>query len=313
MVQWINPKLIRANTQNPREKIETEDLENSMKSEGFKEKYPIVVRPIKDDRHKFEVIEGDRRLHAAIKAGIPEVAYISENLNDKQAFLESIKENVLRQSFKPVEEAKAFLKLQKEYGMSNVVIARSICKTEAYVRNRLDLLKLDMDVQELLDKIPIKHAEYISEVSDKDVQKMLANRTINQNISQKEFKRVVDRVKKVDADKAKKIIGPAFADKFKKTELYKKAKGEKKDKRLELKSYVTDFEKYISDMASWSSMLSASMMEASVNIPVDDLLEIYKLSDDKKMIRKYVHDILKNKERIDKFCSSEFYEKLEKI
>lgn len=326
MIKWINPKLIKHNPNNPRKSFVNWDIRRSMQSEGYKEEFPLVIRPVKDKKIKYELVEGDCRLDSALSVGIPEVPYILRNLDDKTAFIEAIKENILRENFEPMEEVKALLKLRNDFGMNNVKIAETICKTEAYVRNTFDLLRLNPEIQKLIGKpyekgkIAKRKAEYISEIENSDVQKLLTIKVLTENVSQKEVKRLVDRLKKVKNIKqmeklieVKKDHLSMLADKFKGSDLFEKIKKEKKEKGDEKQIASADFERYMDDLASWSSMLVGSAIELSTSLNKYNLKELYKMSKEKKTLRNHIRDALKNKEKILKFYNSQFYNRLKKV
>ncbi|MEK7565277.1 MAG: ParB/RepB/Spo0J family partition protein [Patescibacteria group bacterium] len=114
---------------------------------------PILVVKTKNDR--YELIIGSRRIKASQRAGketIPAMV-IEEELDDKTKIILALSENIHREDLTPFEEARAILKLISQYGMTLKEVAQSLKREESRVRNRIKLLKLPRDVQELISKL----------------------------------------------------------------------------------------------------------------------------------------------------------------
>jgi ParB family chromosome partitioning protein len=123
------------------------ELKASMDEAGLA--VPIKVRPM---NNHYEIVYGHRRIGSAKQLGWNEIEAIVEELTDEQAMIQGLAENVQRDDLEPVDEARAFERLQNEFGWSKRKIAKEIGKTEAYVRQRMKLLKLSLADQKLIDK-----------------------------------------------------------------------------------------------------------------------------------------------------------------
>lgn len=313
-IKYVPLKQIELNPENPRKKLETEDLEKSMKSEGYKANFPITVRPVeKDGQTRYQVIHGNRRLRSAMRVGIMDIPTVVEKLDDRTAFIEAIKENVLRENFNAIEEGEAFLKLRDEYGMNNVKIADMICKTEGYVRNRLDLLSLPPGLRKKVEsgELPLRKAEHLSEIGDKEVQEKLAERVIAENMHFDDVKKIVDRLKKVaDPRQAEKLIKPAFEDELRQTPLYKAKRASDREKVSDERAASLQLEKYLSDLASWSGLIVATAIEMDSHLNSFDLDGLYKVNQNKRELKGYAKDIAENRKRILKFFDSDMFKKI---
>ncbi len=113
----------------------------------------VKVRPIKGDPNfKYELIDGERRLRAAKKAGLKTIRAIILDIKNKEVqLLISFMANLNREGHTELEKAFAIKKTQEAFGFSGVKIARILGQPDSWVVNRLQLLKLDEEVQALMD------------------------------------------------------------------------------------------------------------------------------------------------------------------
>jgi len=81
-----------------------DELVESIKANGILT--PVLVRP--DDEGTYEMISGHRRLHAAIRAGIPKIPAIIKEMTDDDATIAMVDANVQREEILPSEKAFAF-------------------------------------------------------------------------------------------------------------------------------------------------------------------------------------------------------------
>jgi ParB family chromosome partitioning protein len=110
---------------------------------------PILVRPIADGR--FQLIAGERRWRASQLAGKTTVPAILRQVSDEQALEITIVENLQRADLNPMEQARAFERLGREFKMSQDQIAIRTGKDRTTVSNFLRLLKLPEVVQARVD------------------------------------------------------------------------------------------------------------------------------------------------------------------
>lgn len=124
------------------------ELSESIKEHGVIE--PLVVRAKSGGNGEYILRIGERRLRAAKMAGKDKVPVLVKNDNDDRAFLQQLVENLQREDMNDMDVALAFQKMQEEMGKDVKTIAKDIGKSEAYVAQRMRLLKLDPKVQEAL-------------------------------------------------------------------------------------------------------------------------------------------------------------------
>jgi ParB family chromosome partitioning protein len=106
---------------------------------------PILVRPLANGR--FQLIAGERRWRASELAGKKTVPAILRRVSDEQAMEITIVENLQRTDLNPMEQARAFERLSREFHMTQEQMAVRTGKDRATVANFLRLLRLPSSVQ----------------------------------------------------------------------------------------------------------------------------------------------------------------------
>ncbi len=111
---------------------------------------PILVRPMANGR--FQLIAGERRLRASKLAGKTTVPAILRQVSDEQAMEITIVENLQRADLNPMEQARAYERLSREFHMTQEQMAQRTGKDRATVSNFLRLLRLPAGVQTRVEK-----------------------------------------------------------------------------------------------------------------------------------------------------------------
>ena len=124
-----------------------EELARSITANGVVQ--PIIVRPLPNGR--FQLIAGERRWRASEKAGKSTVPAILRQVSDEQALEMTIVENLQRADLNPMEQARAFNRLSKEFNMTQEQVALRTGKERTTVANFLRLLRLPGVVQEQVE------------------------------------------------------------------------------------------------------------------------------------------------------------------
>ena len=120
-----------------------EELATSIAATGVVQ--PILVRPIAGGR--YQLIAGERRLLASRKAGKATIPAVVRQASDGQAMEMTIIENLQRADLNPMEQARAFDRLGKEFQMTQEQMAKRTGKDRASVANFLRLLRLPPEIQ----------------------------------------------------------------------------------------------------------------------------------------------------------------------
>ena len=126
------------------------ELSLSIKENGIIQ--PIAVRPNKYEPGRYEIVAGERRWLAAQKAGLHEVPVVILDVDDQKSLEIAIVENVQRQDLNPIEEAKGYQKLVKEFGYDHEKISKFMSKSRSHISNTLRLLTLPQDIIALIEE-----------------------------------------------------------------------------------------------------------------------------------------------------------------
>jgi len=151
----VAPDRIATSPFQPRRHFDPEklqDLAEAIRSQGIIE--PLIVRPASDDSAgaSYELVAGERRLRAAREAGLAVVPVVVRELDDRAALEMSLVENLAREDLNAVEEGRAFVRLNREFGLSHDEIAARIGKSRPYVTNATRLLELPLPVVEMIGR-----------------------------------------------------------------------------------------------------------------------------------------------------------------
>jgi ParB family transcriptional regulator, chromosome partitioning protein len=124
-----------------------EELAESIRASGVVQ--PVVLRPAANGR--FQLVAGERRWHASKRAGKTTIPAVVRQISNEQAMEITIIENLQREDLNPVEQARAFERLSREFGLTQEQIATRTGKDRASIANFIRLLKLPEDVQNALE------------------------------------------------------------------------------------------------------------------------------------------------------------------
>jgi len=124
-----------------------EELADSIRTSGVVQ--PVVLRPAANGR--FQIVAGERRWLASKRAGRTTIPAVVRQISNEQAMEITIIENLQREDLNPVEQAHAFERLSREFGLTQEQIAARTGKDRASIANFIRLLKLPEAVQNALE------------------------------------------------------------------------------------------------------------------------------------------------------------------
>ena len=173
----LDIKVIHPNPYQPRKIFDPEKIEElavSIRSSGIIQ--PLAVRKGSDG---YALIAGERRLQAAIKAGLKEVPVIIKDVPDDQALILSLIENLQRENLNPLEEAEGYQRLIEDFKLLQETVGEVVGKNRSTITNALRLLKLPEEIKKdlSLGKISPGHARAIL-VLDNNVKRLMLHREI---------------------------------------------------------------------------------------------------------------------------------------
>jgi len=170
-----------------------EELADSIREQGILQ--PIVVRPCPANAagsHAYEIVAGERRWHAARRAGLQKVPVIVRELDDQSALAVALIENLQREDLNPIEQAESLYRLADEFRLTHEQVAKAVGRSRASVTNLLRLLDLDAEVKELLIRreIDMGHARALLSL-DRERQVELARKAGRRGLSVRQVERAV--------------------------------------------------------------------------------------------------------------------------
>ncbi len=165
-----------------------QELVDSIKVHGIIQ--PLIVRRRGE---KFELIAGERRWRAAKRVGLAEVPIIAREASDQDVLELALIENLQREDLNPIEEARAFARLAREFNLRQEDIAQKVGKSRASVANCMRLLDLDAQVQSWLtqDRISVGHAKVLLALKSHDDQRLLAEQILKRSLTVRAAERLV--------------------------------------------------------------------------------------------------------------------------
>lgn len=144
--RMIRITAITSNQDQPRSILgHLEDLQSSIDTHGILE--PLLVRRI--DGGKYELVSGERRLHAAMAVGLTEVPCIELTVNDRQALEIALIENLQRKDLTAFEEADGYRTLVEKYEYTHQQVSDAVGRSRVTVTECLRLLEIPEPVRDL--------------------------------------------------------------------------------------------------------------------------------------------------------------------
>ena len=142
-VRFVPLDHLQPNPRQPRgdmDPVALEELAESIREQGILQ--PILVRPLGEQGERYELIAGERRWRAAAIAGLEKVPVLVRAMNDGESLEVAILENVQREDLNPIEAAKGYDLLMREFDYSHKKIGRRVGKSRMAITNLLRLLRL---------------------------------------------------------------------------------------------------------------------------------------------------------------------------
>lgn len=198
---------VEPNRKQPRKNFDDEKLDELAESiKNFGLLQPILVQ--KRDGY-YEIIAGERRWRAALKAGLKEVPVIIREYTEKEILELSLIENLQRENLNPIEEAQAYKRLMDEFDMGQADVAQRVSKSRSAVANSLRLLKLEEEVQKMLveGQISMGHARALLPLEIPEEQVAVAGKVAEKQLSVRETEKLVKELLKTGADAGTKETG----------------------------------------------------------------------------------------------------------
>ena len=181
----------------PRERFDEQalqDLADSIAQYGLIQ--PITVRRL--DSGYYQIIAGERRWRAARLAGLSEVPVRVIEADDRRTAELALVENLQRQDLNPMEEARGYLSLMQDYGLTQEEAARSVGRSRPAVANALRLLTLSPELRALVETglLSAGHARALIPLNNDPRQLDAANEVIARELSVRKTEQLAARLQK---------------------------------------------------------------------------------------------------------------------
>jgi ParB/RepB/Spo0J family partition protein len=165
---------IRESKSNPRREFDPgalDELAQSIRTKGLLQ--PIVVRP--NGVRGYELVCGARRLRAAKLAGLEAVPASVRVLTDQEVLEIQVIENLQRRDLHALEEARGYQQLLATKGYDVARIAARVGRSVKYVYDRMKLLQLVPDAQQLFleGKFTAGHAVLLARLKPGDQERAI--------------------------------------------------------------------------------------------------------------------------------------------
>ncbi|MCS7043144.1 MAG: ParB/RepB/Spo0J family partition protein [Bryobacteraceae bacterium] len=168
-----------------------QELAQSIRENGIIQ--PLVVRRHGD---AYQLVAGERRLRAARLAGLHEVPVVVQEFAEDRLMEVTLIENIQREDLNPIEVAHAFERLHREFRLSHEQIAQRTGKDRSTVTNMLRLLRLPLEVQQLVaeQRLSMGHARALLGLESAEQQVALAHKAADGALSVRQVERMVQKL-----------------------------------------------------------------------------------------------------------------------
>ena len=195
-INYIGIHEIMPNANQPRKTFSEEKIEelaDSIREHGIIQ--PIVVRK---KTKGYEIVAGERRWRAAMKAGLSEVPCLLRELTDEQNMLIAIIENMQREDLNPIEEAEGLNQMIHSFDMTQDQVSKSVGKSRPYITNSLRLLKLPEYIREKVSEgeMTAGHGRTLITIEDANLQRQLCEKIIAEGLSVRQTEKLVSELGK---------------------------------------------------------------------------------------------------------------------
>ncbi len=188
------------------DEIALAELAASIQQQGVIQ--PIVLRPLPGGR--YQLMAGERRWSASKRAGKTTVPAVIRAASDEQAMEITIIENLQRENLNVVEQARAYERLSREFGLTQEQMAHKTGKDRTSVSNFLRLLKLPAEIQQQIEQgtLSFGHAKALMMLSTPEQMAKVAQQIETKKLSVRQTEDLVRNIISPEArpTKAKKAV-----------------------------------------------------------------------------------------------------------
>jgi ParB family chromosome partitioning protein len=178
---------IAANPYQPRTRLDEPalaELTASIEASGLLQ--PVIVRP---KGASYELIAGERRWRAVQRLGWPTIPAVIKGVDDQTLLTLALIENLQRNDLSPIDEAHGYQRLMQQFAVPQLEVARLVGRNRSTVANLLRLLRLPLEVRELVHQGGLSegHARALLALENDDAITRLARQAVADGWSVREI------------------------------------------------------------------------------------------------------------------------------
>ena len=187
--------MIETNPDQPRKNFgedELLELSESIKEYGVIQ--PVIVK--KNYSGNYILIAGERRLRAAIFAGLQKIPALVRDADDQDTAIIALIENVQRENLGYMEEAQAYNRLIEEYGITQSELAARVGKKQSTISNKIRLLALPEDIQEALihNRLTERHARALLKLTEDEIRRYVIERVVSHGLNVRQTEKLIEDI-----------------------------------------------------------------------------------------------------------------------
>lgn len=173
---------------------ELQELADSIREHGIMQ--PVIARRLNQD--SYEIVAGERRWRAAQLAGLATVPVLVRELSDRDTLAIALIENIQREDLNVMEEAKALIRLQEEFGFTQEEVAKAVGKSRSSVANLMRLNGLQPEVVVLLERgdLEMGHGRALLALADRqqvETARMVAGKGLSVRDTEALVRKILNR------------------------------------------------------------------------------------------------------------------------
>ena len=239
VIYSIDITQIIPNTSQPRKNFDINSitkLADSIRRYGLLQPLSIRKRNATNKSYpQYELVAGERRMRACKMLGMTRVPCIMVDASDEISAELAIVENTLRENLNIFEQAKAFSVLSTQFSLTQEEIAARMCMSQSAVANKMRLLKLTSEEQEMIlsSELSERHARALLRITLPEERKSALEYIICNKLNVNDTDKYISSLISGDAPKTQNVTKTQYtSDKICKN-IYKfVAKMQKESKNL---------------------------------------------------------------------------------
>lgn len=209
LVEHIKIDIISPNPDQPRKNFEPQqlkELSESIKQHGILQ--PIIVKKISNG---YSLVAGERRLRAAVVAGLDTIPAIIRTVNKQEQVEIALIENIQRSNLNPIELSEACHRMMITFSIDAEELALRLKKNISTLKNILRLEKLPEEAKQAVreGKISESQAKTILALNDGQQQLILLGRIMNEKLTVRELEEITRSTNRAMNNNEGKILAQA--------------------------------------------------------------------------------------------------------